>query len=535
MLRDADLRDNFNSNSNANTNMNTNNTQQYDAPTSHHRQPSHHREYHYSRRRRDDAGSPPPIQVQGQGYSQAQAQSSSSHSHSHSAGHGAPPPPRIQQQASGSNSSSSHGHTHSQSHSHVHYHPAPPQIYYPAPTTSALPGPYPRDPRDPVTVSPLSTSPSRSRNASPFDPTPAMSTGDSNLSLAVNYIPSKFSNPRLSSLTTSSADHAPAVTFASGAAGPRRRRTGSRRREESLGPGVPKMGGGVEAFRSGEARIGGEGDEDEDGEEDGDGEEVDERGAGRGRKSWFAYSRTRNGARGRPGHPKARKARWNGFKWCLFIANLALTLYSLTALIFCLLTWFNVWAHADVIRAGNHTELALSTLAAASGIFTALIGWVGLLMNNRSFLAIYTFLLWVVFLLILVPGYMTYRRRTFNLEGKINAQWSKHLGESGRLRIQNQLQCCGYFSPFVEATVSQTCYARSTLPGCKASFLTFERHVLKVWYEVAFGLVPLHVAVVVAGLLCANHVTYRFGKGMMPKAYRLSVASMAVIMDNYAK
>jgi hypothetical protein len=35
--------------------------------------------------------------------------------------------------------------------------------------------------------------------------------------------------------------------------------------------------------------------------------------------------------------------------------------------------------------------------------------------------------------------------------------------------------------------------------------------------------------------LCSNHVTYRFGKGMMPKAYRLSMNSMAVIMDNYAK
>ena len=38
-----------------------------------------------------------------------------------------------------------------------------------------------------------------------------------------------------------------------------------------------------------------------------------------------------------------------------------------------------------------------------------------------------------------------------------------------------------------------------------------------------------------AGLLCSNHVTYRFGKGMTPKAYRLDMSSMAVIMDNYAK
>lgn len=134
-----------------------------------------------------------------------------------------------------------------------------------------------------------------------------------------------------------------------------------------------------------------------------------------------------------------------------------------------------------------------------------------------------------------MPGYITYKRRTFNLEGKVNAQWSRNLGASGRLRIQNQLKCCGYFSPYVEATVSQTCYARSILEGCKAPYITYERIVLARWYSVSFGLVPLHIAIMVIGLLCSNHVTYRFGKGMMPKAYRLSMNSMAIIMDNYAK
>jgi hypothetical protein len=59
--------------------------------------------------------------------------------------------------------------------------------------------------------------------------------------------------------------------------------------------------------------------------------------------------------------------------------------------------------------------------------------------------------------------------------------------------------------------------------------------VMKRWYVAAFLLVPVHIFCIVAALLCSNHVTYRFGKGMMPKAYRLSLGSMAVIMDNYAK
>lgn len=174
-------------------------------------------------------------------------------------------------------------------------------------------------------------------------------------------------------------------------------------------------------------------------------------------------------------------------------------------------------------------------MASALGLFTALLGWAGILLNNRAFLATYTFFLWITLGLLVAPGYVTYKKRAFNLEGKTNAQWSRDLGAEGRLRIQNKLECCGYFSPFIEATVSQTCYARSLLPGCKSPVINFEKMVLSRWYTVAFALVPVQLATIFAGLLCSNHITYRFGKGMMPKAYRLSLTSMAVIMDNYAQ
>jgi hypothetical protein len=254
------------------------------------------------------------------------------------------------------------------------------------------------------------------------------------------------------------------------------------------------------------------------------------------------------------GHTQPR-LKWNRFKWILFVANFfvsripihrpgvllvtvlhtQLSIYSTVALIFCLLTWFNIWTRADVVRVANAPELVISTIASLVGVITSVIGWSGILLNNRSFLAVYTFLLWIVFAFMVTPGYITYKKRTFNLEGKVNAQWSRSLGPFGRLRIQNRLGCCGYFNPFIEATISQTCYARSILPGCKKSFLDFERVVLGRWYAISFSLVPIHIAVIFAGLLCSNHVTYRFGKGMMPKAYRLSMNSMAVIMDNYAK
>jgi hypothetical protein len=372
-----------------------------------------------------------------------------------------------------------------------------------------------------------SRSPYGSRDGSPVRSdraTGQLTTDVSSLSLSVNYLPSKFSS---------------GILVGEGEA---RRRPGAIRDSINF-LGVPKMGGGIDVFKSGEARMGGEGDDDEEEEEEGDVDD-DKRPP---TKRWFVRGRKQNI------HPHNKKLRWNRFKWILFGSNtivgllaihqtyvygwffFQLTIYSFIALLFCLLTWFDVWANADVIRVGNRPELIVSTLAASIGIFTSLIGWAGILMNNRSFLAVYTFLLWITFIFLVMPGYITYKRRTFNLEGKINAQWSRQIGIKGRLRIQNQLYCCGYFNTFVEATISQTCYARSVLPGCKFGYMVFERVVLKRWYLVSFALVPFHLLITTAGLLCSNHVTYRFGKGMMPKAYRLSVTSMAIIMDNYAR
>lgn len=195
-------------------------------------------------------------------------------------------------------------------------------------------------------------------------------------------------------------------------------------------------------------------------------------------------------------------------------------------------SFFFLFEKVLVINLWKHT---VSTIAASIAVLTSLIGWSGILLNSRPFLAVYTVFLWITFMFVITPGYMTYKRREFNLEGKLNSQWSKGIGTIGRLRIQNQLVCCGYFSPFVEATVSQSCYSRSTLPGCKGPFLVFQRMILERWYEAAFALVPLHLVIFVVALLCSNHITYRFGKGMMPKAYRLEWKSVAMILDSYAR
>jgi hypothetical protein len=176
----------------------------------------------------------------------------------------------------------------------------------------------------------------------------------------------------------------------------------------------------------------------------------------------------------------------------------------------------------------------VSTFAASITLFTAILGYSGLLLNFRPFLAVYTVLLWVCLAFIVAPGYITYKKKTFNLEGKINLQWSRELGTIGRLRIQDALRCCGYFSPQIEAVPSGLCYTRSPVAGCKNKYLKLERNVLRNWYTVSFSLVGPHILIILAGLLCSNHVTYRFGKGLTPERYRLDLDSMAVIMNDYA-
>lgn len=109
-------------------------------------------------------------------------------------------------------------------------------------------------------------------------PTPGLQLANkaSGVSLSANYIPHKFSDAMLS--------------------GP------IRRRKVDLGPNIPKVGGGIEAFRSGEARMPGESDEDYDGVQSG----------------WF----------GNKDRTTGRRMRWTRFKWILFFSNILVCFFS---------------------------------------------------------------------------------------------------------------------------------------------------------------------------------------------------------------
>lgn len=104
----------------------------------------------------------------------------------------------------------------------------------------------------------------------------------------------------------------------------------------------------------------------------------------------------------------------------------------------------------------------------------------------------------------------------------MNQIWSNKLSVTERQTIQRVLHCCGYYSPYIEAAAdSFRCFSRSTLPGCKGSIVDFERKALQYVYICCFAIVPAHLGVIIASLLCSDHITYRFGKGVTPKEYRV--------------
>ncbi len=171
----------------------------------------------------------------------------------------------------------------------------------------------------------------------------------------------------------------------------------------------------------------------------------------------------------------------------------------------------------------DYDLLVLLTLASSILLLAFLVGISGALLNSRPLLACYALLLWPAFLALLAVAYPAYKRHAYALDRKLSLAWSAYYTPRGRLAIQDALRCCGFLSALHAASPSPACYPRTPLPGCKGPLWRVERARLATLSGALFALVPLHVLNVAVALLCANHVTRTFGKGITPKRYRLSV------------
>ncbi|KAH7099538.1 Tetraspanin family-domain-containing protein [Auriculariales sp. MPI-PUGE-AT-0066] len=223
---------------------------------------------------------------------------------------------------------------------------------------------------------------------------------------------------------------------------------------------------------------------------------------------------------------------WTSFKWCLLVSISTVFVYGMVGLVLGLMLWLQAFEHADVYAATN-PDLVIYLIAAAILLtFTALLGLAGLLLNSRPLLAVYTILLVPCFLVIILPAYRAFGRANVKLEGKMNLAWSKWWTPATRLLVQNGLQCCGYYTPQYQAVFTRRCYPRVPPPynrGCKGPLLIFEERNLKKTYHTLFGIAGVHLANFTIALVCSNHITRTFGKGLTPQQYRLTAQD---VQDN---
>ncbi|KAI8083299.1 uncharacterized protein B0P05DRAFT_610492 [Gilbertella persicaria] len=217
---------------------------------------------------------------------------------------------------------------------------------------------------------------------------------------------------------------------------------------------------------------------------------------------------------GGPSIPVKKWHRWTSYKIWLLLMNSVMFAYGLVILILGLCTYLRLYQRAIVMLIGERM-----LVNCVFCLVTSILGFIGIVLNNRPILAVYNLMMWPCFGMIAAVGYTAYRKNKWNIEGKLSYQWHYALNAEDRAQIQANLHCCGYksFSDYHET--SNKCYPRTLLPGCRYKYQSLTTYGLTITWIVAFSMVPVHLSVLLSGLLCSNHVNNKFGKGLPPKLY----------------
>ncbi|RKP13991.1 hypothetical protein BJ684DRAFT_19567 [Piptocephalis cylindrospora] len=193
------------------------------------------------------------------------------------------------------------------------------------------------------------------------------------------------------------------------------------------------------------------------------------------------------------------------------MSYIQLALYGSSFLIFSFMTWGNSWDQATTLLSTDKNLIILITLASTFTLICSAFGFYATLTERRPLLAWWCIMLWPCLAIITSVGYVSYKRQLWNLRAKLGHQW-KDFGDEERLRIQDNLHCCGFQGPLDRAAASARCYTRSLLPGCLGKLYRFSHKALTICFISAFSIVPFHLAGIFISLLCSNHVNRNFGR-----------------------
>ncbi|KAF9348480.1 hypothetical protein BGX34_002460 [Mortierella sp. NVP85] len=103
-------------------------------------------------------------------------------------------------------------------------------------------------------------------------------------------------------------------------------------------------------------------------------------------------------------------------------------------------------------------------------------------------------------------GYIAFRRAKNHLRAHLKDEWIHSYTREQRLLVQRNLKCCGYQAPSYYGEYDLRCFPMTNLPGCQHKYNLYEDKLLTTCWNASFILVPFQLFVMIAALLCSNHV-----------------------------
>jgi hypothetical protein len=134
-------------------------------------------------------------------------------------------------------------------------------------------------------------------------------------------------------------------------------------------------------------------------------------------------------------------------------------------------------------------------------VITAIIGILAVQRKDRHFLACHTLLLWPCLAVLTTVAYLAYRETTWDLKTQLGMQWRYDFTADEHYELQENLRCCGFENSSDHAKYNSHCSQESLLQGCHEKLYKFESYFLVKVYSICFGLIPVHMLVIVLALI----------------------------------
>lgn len=203
--------------------------------------------------------------------------------------------------------------------------------------------------------------------------------------------------------------------------------------------------------------------------------------------------------------------RFGRSKLMYLVADALWTLAGTALFIFAMFTYTETYAEAAFIKMGASIYVHAMTSLSLCMVITGLMGFFGLLMHRKVWLATQLVSIVAVMVGLLVLGYITHRAYQQETKGVGNL-WTQ-LSTSDQTLLQDTFGCCGGLSPF-DAPQPSTPQCRMALSnetapiisGCLMHFGSIIQPALQAFSTVSFALVPLAVLLLSVGILSAHHV-----------------------------